>query len=388
MPFRFGSSLVLVVMSLTAGAQAPVPVDDAQWLQRSRAILERSAGESMPEWLTPQSTDLVLQAAEEISQRARGVPPRVDAHAVPGRILIFASFSIPRPTLQSLLSQASEPNVVLVFRGVPRGTTVPETVRRLKRLVSEEQSVPQVILDPTLFRRYGIERVPSLVLERAAGQVPVTAIGAVSTNWLRRMAATLQPGQEVLGKRAEDYEIAEADLIEDMQRRLMTIDWGARREAAQSRFWPRRAAKFVVLPDAREHREMLIDPSVRVTRDLKDAEGKVLVSAGHTLNPLQYVPLTKTIIVFRGTDSRHVAKATELARAVRATGRGVILLTTSVDAQRGWNHLAELERTFSGAVYVLPQELLDRFELARIPATVASRGPHLVVTEIPVGGEP
>lgn len=385
MRYRFGSTAVLALFCWVASAQTPPSMEDSDWLERSRDILERSAEAGMPDWLKVQPPEHILKAAEEIAQAAKGPVRHAESPAVSGRILIFASFSIPRPTLKSLLSQATQANVVLVLRGVPQGASVPETIRRLKRLLPDGATVPQVMLDPILFRRYGIERVPSLVLERGAGERPVMAIGAVSTHWLRRMAATLQPGQEHLGKRAEDYEIAEMDLIEDMQRRLARIDWSARREAARSRFWSKRAEQFVALPDAREPRESLIDPSVRVTQDLWDADGKLLVAAGHTFNPLEWVPLSKTLIVFRGTDSRHVAKATELARAIRAGGRGVILLTTSVDTQRGWQHLSELEHTLSGAVYLLPEILIERFSLARIPATVASRGPHLVVTEIPVG---
>lgn len=383
--YRCGSAVVLALVCLRVNGEVPTAPDDTEWLERSRRILEESSEMTAPDWLRAQPAEAALQAAREVADRSMASRPTTGANPIPGRILIFASFSIPEPTLKSLLTQATEPNVVLVLRGVPKGSTVPGAIHRLTRLVAAHERVPQVVLDPTLFRRYAVERVPSFALERASHQKPVLVRGAVNTEWLRRMAASVRPGQENLGRRAEDYEIAEMDLIEEMQRRLANIDWVSRREKALANFWTKHNARFVELADARERHEVLVDPSVRVTQDLEDAEGNVLVEAGQTFNPLAWIPLSKTIIVFRGTDPRHVSKATELARAARASGRGVILLTTSIDTERGWAHLSELERSLSGAVYVLPAALVDRFQLNRIPATVASRGQQLLVTEVPIG---
>lgn len=378
---------MLALLSLSASAQAPAPVEDQAWLERSRQILDQSVEDSPPEWLRAQPDARALATAQAVADSA--LPPsQRPADPVSGRILIFASFSIPPATLKNLLDQATEPNVVLVLRGVPKGSNLPETVRRLKLLLPDEEQVPHVMLDPTLFRRYAIDRVPSFALERGAGQKPVIAVGAVNSDWLRRMAANIQSGKENLGRRAESYEIAEADLIIEMQQRLASIDWTARRAMAMQSFWSRRQETFVELSDAREHHEFLIDPSVRVMEDLEDADGNLLVAAGQTFNPLAWVPLSKTIVVFRGTDPKHVATATQLARAARVGGRGVILLTTALATERGWEHLSELERTLAGAVYVLPEALVERFHLTRIPATVSSRGKQLLITEVPVEGAP
>lgn len=383
MQFRCGSLMLCFLVSVAASAPVGPPIEDADWLERSRRILDQSAAAPAPDWLKREPSASALEAANEVASRASGAPAPAVANSACGRILIFASFSIPRPALKALLAQATDPNVTLVLRGVPRGATVPEAVRRLKQLVSEDGSVPNVLLDPTLFRRHQVQRVPTFVLERGAGEQPVVAVGAVNVGWLRRMASMAQHGTSDLGKRAEDYEIAEVDFIQEMQQRLARIDWAARREAAIEGFWLKHEAQFVSLPEARERRERRVNPSVRVTEDLLDAEGRLLVAAGHTINPLNWAPLSKTIIVFRGTDPRHVATATHLARAAQANGRGVILLTTSIDPEQGWQHLSQLERTLAGSVYVLPKALVDRFEISHIPATVASRGHELVVTEVP-----
>lgn len=386
--FRCGSALTLALSSLALHAQALPPLEDEDWLKRSREILDRAVQQTPPEWLRSQPDAQALAAAEAVAREVLGPTPRAEAAPIPGRVLIFASFSIPPATLKNLLDQATEPNVVLVFRGVPKGSNVSETVRRLKRMLPREAHVPHVLLDPTLFRRYGIDRVPSFVLERESQHKAITAVGAVNTTWLRRMAASVKAGQEHLGQRAESYEIAETDLILEMQQRLASIDWTARREAAMRNFWNKRQGTFVDLPESRERQEFLVDPSVRVTEDLEDADGNLLVAAGQTFNPLAWAPLSKTIVVFRGTDPKQVATAAELARAARVGGRGVILLTTDLETTRGWAHLSELESRLAGAVYVLPETLVERFHLKRIPATVAARGKQLLITEIPVGATP
>lgn len=374
-----------MLVSIVTRAQS---LEDQDWLERSRQILEQSVQAAPPEWLRTQPDGQALAAAEAVAGSVLGPAPQTNSPSVPGRVLIFVSFSIPETTLKSLLDQAMEPDVVLVFRGIPKGANLSDVVRRLRGLLPDDAPVPRVVLDPTLFRRYAIDRAPSFVLEREVGQRPVTVVGAVNTKWLRRLAASVQAGQENLGQRAESYAIAEEDLIREMQQRLAKIDWAARREVAAQEFWTKRQDTFVRLADARERQEFLVDPSVRVTEDLEDADGNLLVAAGQTFNPLAWAPLSKTIVIFRGTDPKQVATATELARVARAEGRGVILLTTDLQTERGWQHLSELEQQLTGAVYVLPEALVERFHLQRIPATVASRGKQLLVTEIPVESTP
>jgi conjugal transfer pilus assembly protein TraW len=380
-------AISIVAVCLTAHGQAVV--DDAPWLERSRRLLEEAAAQPPPPWLRVEVGTHDQTAAQDIAEAARLLTvPAVPLEHEPQRILIFASFSLPRPTLMKLLEEATAPNVVLVLRGVPARSTVPQTIRRLRAMLPDATRVPQVILDPTLFRRFEVERVPTLVLERGAGQRPIHVRGAVTVAWLRRMASAVTDGAEHLGRRAEDYEIAEADLMQEMQQRLASIDWAARRKQAASRFWLRQKAAFVTLPEATGPRSFTVNPSVRVTADIHDAEGHRLVTAGDTFNPLQYVPLTKTVIVFQGTSPHQVTTAVRLAQSIRRGGRGVILLTTDVDTDRGWDHLGELEHAFQGAVYLLPQGLVQRFHIERIPATVASRGHELVVSEVPVTEAP
>lgn len=382
-PYRCGSAM-LALLALHGSAALHAESQDEAWLKRSREILEKAGEQAAPDWLRREATQEALAAAEEVAAQSvpkAGVPP-ANAPSSASRVLIFGSLSIPETTLRALLEEATQPDVSFVLRGVPKGGTIKDAGLLLKRLNPATGVVPNVILDPTLFRRHGVSTVPTLVLERD-GKKPVRVVGAMTIDWLRRQAATVAAGQEDLGSRAESYAIAEADFVVEMQERMARIDWNERRRAAIDRFWSR-PRNFVELPDAPAAREFLVDPSVRVTEDLEDADGTVLVHAGETFNPLDWVPLSKTIIVFRGTDARHVKAAAEAARRARTDGRGVILLTTAVDTTRGWEHLNDMERELVGAVYLMPASLVERFHLTHIPATIASRGKQLLVKELAV----
>jgi conjugal transfer pilus assembly protein TraW len=376
------SVLVIFLTSPLAGAQ------EEDWLKRSRGILEQAPQERIPDWLRSESTPEGRAAAADI---AKGSIPDVKSESGPlesaGRVLIFASFSIPISTLRALVEEASVADTVLVLRGIPKGENIQRAIGRLRALMSAEAAVPNVVIDPTLFLRYGVTSVPTLALVRENDARPVMVVGAVTVKWLRRTAAKVSPGSENLGRRAEAYDIAEPDFVLEMQARLASIDWQAKRDAAVAKFWSQHH-DFVQLPDARVRREFLVDPSVEVTQDMTDAEGNTLVRAGDRWNPLNWTVLSKTIIVFRGTDPRQVATAEEEAHRAQSNGHGVILLTTAVDTAHGWEHLNELETKLSGTVYLLPDSLVERFHLQSLPATVVSHGKQLLVTELPVGAEP
>lgn len=376
---------------------------DAEWLERSREILEAAEQAPVPAWLTidlsEQLLDDALAIGEASARRAAGVSLEADGFVLPqrdappgapgeARVLVFGSLSLPDATLRNLLDQASEPNVVFVLRGLAPGAggglDFRATQGRIEALANIERGrIPSVIVDPTLYRQHDVTVVPTLVLERTAADgaaVPVRVTGAVPVDWLRRQARRARDEEAVdLGRRAEVHEIGEEDLVLAMQRRVAETDFSGRRQAAIDRFWSSR--RFVRLPDAPENAAFEVDPSVRVTADITDLNGRVLIAAGERFNPLDAVPLTKTVVVFRGTDPRHVARAAELASEVRQAGRGVILLTTEVAAADGWRAMERLEYALQGPVYLLFPDVAERFHLRHAPATVRAQGTRLIVEE-------
>ena len=74
------------------------------------------------------------------------------------KLLIFVSFSMPIDTLKSLYRETKDKNVILVLRGLKNGS-FKETA-----LFINEIGIG-VKIDPTLFKKYGVYKVPTFVLQ-------------------------------------------------------------------------------------------------------------------------------------------------------------------------------------------------------------------------------
>jgi len=76
-------------------------------------------------------------------------------------LLIFVSLSMPEPTLQRLVDQATRAKASLVIRGLANAS-LRQTVQQIQRLIGKRQVAFQI--DPQAFDRYAVSRVPSFVL--------------------------------------------------------------------------------------------------------------------------------------------------------------------------------------------------------------------------------
>lgn len=89
------------------------------------------------------------------------------------RPLIFISFSMPESSLRSLLTEAARTDSPLVLRGLV-DNSMKRTVARLGELLGTKDGdttgapTPSLAIDPTLFERFGIHKVPAFVLPQDA----------------------------------------------------------------------------------------------------------------------------------------------------------------------------------------------------------------------------
>jgi conjugal transfer pilus assembly protein TraW len=385
---QFIKSLLLGTFACCVAHVASGTGPDDEWLAKSRQIMdEASKATKAPEWLRTDPGEEAMTAAQELLAEQRKIaedkwqaPHSLDT---PGQVLIFGTLKMPEQTLRNLLEQARAPDVIFLLKGLPDGKNIKEAVNKLAALSKGFATPPNVIVDPTLFDRYRITVAPTLVLRREGNVAPVIVAGAVTVKWLRdRAGRLLEGGSANLGERGETFAIAERSLVEEMQRRMANVDWEAQREKAIQDFWKKK--EFITLPLAAVDGEREVDPSVRVSEDIVDGDGKVLVRAGSVFNPLDSVPMSKTIFVFDGLDKKQIAKVLEQSKQVLATGHGVVLITTRVDSGLGWKSLDGLETDFQLPVYLLQQDLADRLQLRHVPSSVSGRGNRLLVKEYAV----
>lgn len=86
--------------------------------------------------------------------------------------LIFVSFSLPEDSLRALLMDAGRTGSPLVLRGLV-DNSMQRTTARLGELLGTQndreasaESTPSLAIDPTLFERFDVDKVPAFVLPR------------------------------------------------------------------------------------------------------------------------------------------------------------------------------------------------------------------------------
>ena len=81
--------------------------------------------------------------------------------AEPSPLLVLVSFSMPEASLKALAEQAAKLGAPLVLRGLV-ADSMEETAKRIAALLKDVGT--SLAIDPTLFSRFGVDRVPTLIL--------------------------------------------------------------------------------------------------------------------------------------------------------------------------------------------------------------------------------
>jgi type-F conjugative transfer system pilin assembly protein TrbC len=78
-------------------------------------------------------------------------------------LLVLVSFSMPKPTLRALATDARRVGAPMVLRGLVNDS-LPDTLSAVHDLVGEDAVAAGFAIDPTLFSRLGVSAVPTWVL--------------------------------------------------------------------------------------------------------------------------------------------------------------------------------------------------------------------------------
>lgn len=380
---RLVTSALAAVLGV-ARADADVMADAATIAEQGRALQEGFKDQDMPSWLSGKAgAEASREAVEEIYARSRQLvaqvlsqPASLEPLDTRRRIEVFVSLSLGDAALQEILKEASgRRDVVAVFRGVPEGASFTAGVRRIQGLASGIDPAPAVLIDPTRFRALGISDVPAIALLSDSGAV-ATASGITG---IEAFLARVKSGKRGdMGRLGPVRAIAEPDLIAVMQQRLAELDLTSRKAAAMKRYFEK--VDFLTLPTAEEPRRRTVDPTVLVTQDITDADGRVLLPAGHRINPLKHYPFSARLIVFDANDR---AQRDLAQRVMRGANTKAILLTTRLDRGAGWEGLKRIEDEMRAPIYLLTAEVRERFQIERTVSVVTAKENAFEVLEMP-----
>jgi conjugal transfer pilus assembly protein TraW len=111
-----------------------------------------------------------------------------------------------------------------------------------------------------------------------------------------------------LGRFGAVYPIIEPDALEEIRARAAQVDWKKvfNREKMTRKVREYRPDNLVKLPAASHSRTFLTDMSHTLDMDIPDGKGGVLYPKGYTFNPLDYIKLTRILVIINGNDKKQV----------------------------------------------------------------------------------
>lgn len=98
-------------------------------------------------------------------------------------LMVFVSFSLPRETLQRIVSQSEKSGAVLVLRGL-KGNSLTQMGEEIAKLVGDRNVT--AIIHPPAFKQFNVKRVPAMVLARSGQASKIAEDGcAPATSFIK-----------------------------------------------------------------------------------------------------------------------------------------------------------------------------------------------------------
>ena len=117
------------------------------------------------------------------------------------------------------------------------------------------------------------------------------------------------------------------------------------------------------------------DPTVRVPKTVLDPEGNVIAEAGKTVNPLDYVNLSKHLLFFDGRDPAQVQKAIALFKHYDGLVKPILTDGQPLELSRKWKTQVYFDQGGS---------LVRKLGIVRVPSLVTQEGKKLRIDELEV----
>ncbi|GAA4649317.1 hypothetical protein GCM10023116_15910 [Kistimonas scapharcae] len=296
-------------------------------------------------------------------------------------MLVFISTSMGETSIRGLLeSIAGQDNAVAIIRGLlPGDKSLNQTIKQLHTLMQGIEPIPNMILDPTLFQKYDIDSVPTVVVRSHDDEKELARFsGVYGLEWIKEQLNQGASGD--MGAYGTVEHIAERNLIDEMQERASKLDIDRMKAEARARVWEK--YDFTVLPSAITDRTRLVDPTVVVPKSIKDHEGNTIVEYGVLYNPLNSIPFTRRLVIFDATQKEQVAFVQNLPPIEQ---KMTVYMTTSIHRDNGWQHLKQIQDQLNAPVFLLNMEIVRTFQLQAVPSVVTANEHHFIVQEYGVG---
>lgn len=280
---------------------------------------------------------------------------------------VFISFSMSDVEIKEAIRTAASAGAEVYLKGLRKGdNSITDTMRHLQRITQGMDERAFTRFNPSAFEEFNVTQVPT-ILYHSEGKT-FTARGVMNLRWLKGHAIDDLESKD-LGAYGPTKPVVERSIVEVFQERLANYDFEGSKKRTVNTFWKRQ--QFSTLPRANKNEVWFIDPTVKVTADIVNPRGDVLARAGDIINPLNSTGLAgqQNFIIFDATDIKQLKWATAAASSTQLAGQ-LMLMTSQVDKENGWDHLEAVREHFKQEIYMLPKELIQRFKLTSLPVVI------------------
>ncbi len=182
-----------------------------------------------------------------------------------------------------------------------------------------------------------------------------------------------------LGVIGPTYRIAEPDMLEWIENKARAkVESGEALKYMQERTAAIKEkltnpVALTTVSKALTNKTSYYDPTFQVEENVLDEKGAIVVPAGTTINPLDRVGLSRTLIFFDARDASQVAFAKKYIDKVAGLTQPILVGGSYFDLMKAWNTPVYFDQQGS---------LVRRFAIKHVPAIVRQEGKRLRIDEI------
>lgn len=181
-----------------------------------------------------------------------------------------------------------------------------------------------------------------------------------------------------LGVFGEVFEIEEADLLEVIQGKLADLEKSGELQNHQAKI-ARKTQEIIERPNAvagithtTKPRTFIYDPSITLTSDIADHEGRVFAAKGERINPLNYRSMTKPLLFIDGDEGDHLTWAFS---QIKLHPQAKIILVKGAPLQ--------IMQEMGMQVYFDQHgKITNKLGITQVPAKVTQQGDYLQIEEV------
>lgn len=387
MVIRYFLALILALSSVTGFAQTQ---SDAEALaEQVRANAQRYENDAFirelktkPKAVSPEQRKELIQLSDQTQAKVSKievVPGSASMKTdLPGtRYRVFVSQAQSGSELSRIAGEMKPFRAAsMVFSGYRPGQKPRDFIKALLDLQLGNKA-SSITLDPPAFTVLKVTHVPVVAAYNDSGEAIAWVSGTASIAYLNRMIANGRRGN--LGNVGPVVAVAEFNLADAMRARMAKVDWAARKRVAINAFWKNIPA--MTLPAAQKKRTRRINPSFVVNKPIVAPDGKILVMAGQTINPLKVFPFTQHLLIFDATDPQQVIWAKVSMRNLKNERVRLIATRLPVNSPESYDRFTT---TMGMQVTLLSDAIKTKFAIQSLPSRVRAKDGYFYVDEFVV----